>query len=450
MAVGEPRPLSVLIVDDDLSLLKALSDELGRRGYQVLSASGFATAQAQLGRGPIDVLLTDLRLGGRDGLELIRHVASTSPSTRTILMSAYATVRDYKAARGLGALDVLAKPFTPEELEAVMRRAEAPEARFQAAVDGLTLADLLQVLHHSRRTATVRVAQEGAVYVRNGEIVHAQIGEKTGEAALESLLDHPGGSLATEAMEAGCPQTIDTPFQVLLLRAYTHLDERSAPLSEDATEASQLSDELDMAFDDPQRPSLAPGRVVKLRKAVESTAPLPGMPVGEELRPVVVRVEPPLELDLPEPRPVVTVPPPSGEPVTPRRSRAPLVLLALAILAVVAWMLLRPPAPGGPGAAPASAPLSGSPASDALGGPASEAPASVAPANEAPANEAPASAAPTSVAPASEGPAGPASAPLSEAPATEPAKRPKRPKRPVRPPIEAAPTDARPNLGTVD
>lgn len=447
MAVGEPRPLSVLIVDDDLSLLKALSDELGRRGYQVLSASGFATAQAQLGRGPIDVLLTDLRLGGRDGLELIRHVASTSPSTRTILMSAYATVRDYKAARGLGALDVLAKPFTPEELEAVMRRAEAPEARFQAAVDGLTLADLLQVLHHSRRTATVRVAQEGAVYVRNGEIVHAQIGEKTGEAALESLLDHPGGSLATEALEAGCPQTIDTPFQVLLLRAYTHLDERGAPLSEDATEASQLADEVDLAFDDPQRPSLAPGRVVKLRKAVESTAPLPGMPVGEELRPVVVRVEPPLELDLPEPRPAVVAPPLPGEPVTPRRSRAPLVLLALAILAVVAWMLLRPTAPGGPGAAPASAPLSGAPASgapasDALGGPASAAPAS-----EAPASEAPASQAPTSVAPVSQAPA---SAPPSEAPATEPVKRPKRPKRPVRPPTEAAPTDARPNLGTVD
>lgn len=247
-----PAGLSVLIVDDDLALLKALSEELTRRGYEVRTASGFATAEAQLGRNPTDILLTDLRLGGRDGLDLIRKVRDASPTTRTLLMSAYATVRDYKAARALGAIDVLAKPFTPEELDAAMRRAEAPESRFQAEVDGLGMADLLQILHHSRRSAVMRVADVGAIYLQDGEVVHAVAGELAGEEALTSLLERPGGTLSTGAAE-DCPRTIEVPFQVLLLQTLAKIDERGAPPEEDRSEAGLewLDERIDDAFSEP-------------------------------------------------------------------------------------------------------------------------------------------------------------------------------------------------------
>src|SRR5688572_2871861 len=79
---------------------------LGVHGFDVTMASSYEEALQLLQKAPYEVLLTDLRMNGPDGLELIRATQASSPATRPILMSAYATARDSQTALDLGAVRV--------------------------------------------------------------------------------------------------------------------------------------------------------------------------------------------------------------------------------------------------------------------------------------------------------------------------------------------------------
>lgn len=216
---------SILLVDDDFALVEALSRELEQLNHKAILTQSADEAIEVLGKVPIDVMVTDLRMRGRDGIELLRHCVELSPSTRTVLMSAYATASDYKEARALGAVEVLSKPFTPTEFASAIRRAEDFKAGFQADIVGLSLVDLLQVFHHSRRSVTVRVGRTGKVHLREGQIIHAETDDALGADALLALLKVERGVLATGAIEP-VVRTLSMPFETLLLGTLAHIDEQ--------------------------------------------------------------------------------------------------------------------------------------------------------------------------------------------------------------------------------
>jgi hypothetical protein len=122
---------------------------------------------------------------------------------------------------------------------------------FLASLHGLSLIDTLQMLHQSRRSLTLRVMAEtpGALHMRDGELVHAEHGERYGEAALGAILRMPAGSLQTSAPEPVGP-TIFREFQELLLDQLTKLDERDRDSS-----LPDSVDELDDAWLDDAAPA---------------------------------------------------------------------------------------------------------------------------------------------------------------------------------------------------
>lgn len=114
---------SVLVVEDDATFRSTLARDLGSRGYTVRVASSVEDAIAALVAGRFDVLLTDLRLGGRDGIDLLKRARTVAPTTRSILMSGFASARDHQRAIELGAVRVLCKPFTSAELNQAIEHA---------------------------------------------------------------------------------------------------------------------------------------------------------------------------------------------------------------------------------------------------------------------------------------------------------------------------------------
>lgn len=214
----------ILLVDDDLRLLRALSIEIHRLGYQCYTAASADRALDILRSEPIDVLLTDLRMPGADGIELLRASRSVTPDVRMLLMSAYATARDYKTARRLGALDVLMKPFTPIELADALRRAESFDSGFRGELHGFTLIDVLQMLHYARRTLLLRVGNHADIHLIDGEIIHAQDRTSAGADALKRLLSMESGAISTKP-PVECERTITMPFQNLLLHTLAEIDE---------------------------------------------------------------------------------------------------------------------------------------------------------------------------------------------------------------------------------
>ncbi len=113
----------VLVIDDELSMREMLTIMLGKEGHEVVTAASRAEAARVLERGPVDLIVTDLRLPDGDGIEILRHVKAAAPETVVVVMTAYSTTETAVAALKLGAHDYLIKPFDVDELKIVVRNA---------------------------------------------------------------------------------------------------------------------------------------------------------------------------------------------------------------------------------------------------------------------------------------------------------------------------------------
>ncbi len=112
----------LLVVDDDIQMLSALEAALTSRGHRVETATNGIDAVSKLQQGLPRAIITDLRMPGMDGLELLAHVRRTEPKLPVILLSAYGSVPTAVEAIRNGATDFLVKPFSQEALDAVLRR----------------------------------------------------------------------------------------------------------------------------------------------------------------------------------------------------------------------------------------------------------------------------------------------------------------------------------------
>jgi len=112
----------VLIVDDDSLSREFLMEAVQALGHRAEAVPDGPSALEKLKSKGFDVLFTDLRMPGMDGIELIRHVAQTAPGLPIVLLTAFGSIESAVAAMKLGASEFLLKPCTPENLDVVLRR----------------------------------------------------------------------------------------------------------------------------------------------------------------------------------------------------------------------------------------------------------------------------------------------------------------------------------------
>jgi DNA-binding NtrC family response regulator len=121
--------MKILVIDDEVELRGVISDVLRDAGHQVVEAGDDGPAARTLvDEGGFDLVLSDVRLPGVDGLELFRRARTTSPLSDFMLMTAFADVGEAVAALKEGAADYLTKPFDPDELLHQVSRIQASRA----------------------------------------------------------------------------------------------------------------------------------------------------------------------------------------------------------------------------------------------------------------------------------------------------------------------------------
>lgn len=113
----------LLVVDDSADTRELLQRNLSSQGYDVLTAGGVAEALDVLASATVNLVITDLKMPGTSGLELVRHVKDKLKDTDVITITGYPSVEGAVAAVKLGAEEYLTKPFTQEELFAAVRQA---------------------------------------------------------------------------------------------------------------------------------------------------------------------------------------------------------------------------------------------------------------------------------------------------------------------------------------
>lgn len=113
----------ILVVDDEQSMREFLEIFLRREGYDVVTACNVDTALVYLESDEIDLVITDMQMPEKSGLELILAAREVSPETLTIVVTAFGTTDSAISAMKEGAYDYLTKPFKVEELRLVIEKA---------------------------------------------------------------------------------------------------------------------------------------------------------------------------------------------------------------------------------------------------------------------------------------------------------------------------------------
>jgi response regulator RpfG family c-di-GMP phosphodiesterase len=112
----------ILVVDDEPKICEFLGILLGREGYRTASAYSASDALALIERNAYDLVLTDLKMPGMDGFELITRLKKIRPDLPVIMITGYATVETAVQALRYGVDDYVTKPFNIDELRKVIAR----------------------------------------------------------------------------------------------------------------------------------------------------------------------------------------------------------------------------------------------------------------------------------------------------------------------------------------
>jgi two-component system, NtrC family, response regulator HydG len=114
---------NILVIDDDESVRLASERSLAREGYRTRTATSGERGLQLTREESFDVAVVDLHMPGLGGMEVLKTLKQENPSTSVIVISAHASVEAAVEAMRLGAYDFLPKPFTPEALSAIVKRA---------------------------------------------------------------------------------------------------------------------------------------------------------------------------------------------------------------------------------------------------------------------------------------------------------------------------------------
>ncbi len=120
-----PDTARILVVDDELNICQSCAKILVKSDYDVSYALNGYDALKMMDDEPFDVILTDLKMSSLGGMEVLRRVKDAYPDTIVIVMTGYASVSSAVEVMKMGALDYLPKPFTPDELRAIVMQAVA-------------------------------------------------------------------------------------------------------------------------------------------------------------------------------------------------------------------------------------------------------------------------------------------------------------------------------------
>ena len=116
--------MRILVIDDETHIRKTTAMTLDALGHECVQAQNSAEAIAPLQKGSFDAAFLDLRLGNEDGLDLIPKLLALEPKLNMIVFTAYSSIDTAVEAMRRGAVDYIAKPFTPEQIRQSLGRIE--------------------------------------------------------------------------------------------------------------------------------------------------------------------------------------------------------------------------------------------------------------------------------------------------------------------------------------
>ena len=228
---------SILIADGDPDIIQYLSGTLKANGFISSSTSSGANALELYKKDAPDLVVADLALSEMDGMQLLEELLAYDPTAKIIITTESTNKEIIARAFRLGALDILEKPLEPEFLITKIRELLDREDRaLEGNLQMMSLASIIQINCDERNQAQLTLnhqGQDGTIFFKDGEMIHAESAGLTGDEAIYSLLGWENGSFQLKMGTEPRQRTINKPWSGLLLEGMRRIDEITAGWSPD-------------------------------------------------------------------------------------------------------------------------------------------------------------------------------------------------------------------------
>ncbi|MCL4178652.1 MAG: response regulator [Verrucomicrobia bacterium] len=252
MTTPVPPRRRVLFVDDDpqyLGMLREIMQSLSVGSWDVLVAGNAGEALPLVQDQSVDLIVIDVRMPVLDGLQFLRLLNRRYPGLLKVVLTGFATEAYRAACLGSGAELFLEKPVgagSHERLFAMLDglMQEQTAEGFRGVLLQASLQDVIQMQCLAASSSVLEVEAEcgqGRIFIRGGALIHAESGSLRGEPALYHLLAQRGGEFRLRALVDAPAQTIEAPWEMLLMEA--------ARLREEAAPPPALGDQVELAQD---------------------------------------------------------------------------------------------------------------------------------------------------------------------------------------------------------
>lgn len=211
----------ILIVDDEEIFARSLTEYLNKTRDEFEARYVYSGEEAlkALKKSRYDLVITDIKMTGLSGLELLDKVRKKYPRIGVIVMTAYGLPETEEEASNRGSLYYLEKPFDMKKLEDVIATSFELEKGFEGNFANIQLTDLIQLNCLRKATNALTVVSEdrkGIIYFKDGEIIHSVCGSLEGEDALYTILSWGSGYIKNN-FTVPDKKTIDKNWSYLLI-----------------------------------------------------------------------------------------------------------------------------------------------------------------------------------------------------------------------------------------
>src|SRR6266480_149498 len=244
----------ILVVEDEENLNWSIVNSLRKDGYFVRGVMNGAEAIRILWSEEYDVVISDLKMPGADGFELLQWIRAHRQKTRLIMVTAFGSASTRNQALEGGVVSYLEKPLDLHQLKEELRRL-LQQTGFSASLDSFDLLDVIQIITMSRKSIALLVntglEERGILRFQGGELIWVEYGNLRGEEAFFALAAHKNGTVIHQPWNEQITPNVRQPLSRLIFQALQYRSKYAAmqqPTGEQeaiAHTAVTLADALD-------------------------------------------------------------------------------------------------------------------------------------------------------------------------------------------------------------
>ncbi len=224
-------PKRLLLVDDEEFFLRSLKDGLASLSdivetdicYSVNEAIKFVVTQHY------DLVITDIRMPGKSGIDLLIYLREMRFKGKVMVMSAHNTDETSKQIKSCGVVDMISKPFKLEWFKnMLLEHFEKQDSMGTVIFETIDLVTVMQVIHLEKKTSALEVDTQGSkgmIYFYEGEIIHAEYDGLAGESAIIKMIALGNGSISVKNVQGRIRRTMEIPFVEYMMNIMKTIDE---------------------------------------------------------------------------------------------------------------------------------------------------------------------------------------------------------------------------------